>query len=63
MSPIPVGVIFNSANIAPIKPAETPSRNPAKIIGEAEGNITLIYYLFLILNKKNTFLEVNLKYF
>ena len=48
MSPIPVGVIFNSANIAPIKPAETPSRNPAKIIGEAEGNITFNILSFFI---------------
>ena len=39
MSPTPVGVIFNSAKIAPIKPAETPNLNPAKITGDAAGII------------------------
>ena len=35
MSPTPVGVIFSSARIAPMKPADTPRRRPAKITGEA----------------------------
>ena len=37
MSPTPVGVILSSAKIAPIKPAEIPSRRPAKMTGEAAG--------------------------
>ena len=41
MSPTPVGVIFNSASMAPIKPAETPSLKPAKIIGDDAGKIIL----------------------
>ncbi len=36
-----MGVIFNSAKMAPMKPAETPSRKPAKITGEADGIIIL----------------------
>ena len=39
ISPTPVGVIFNSAKIAPIKPADTPNLKPAKITGEADGMI------------------------
>ena len=46
-----MGVIFNSAKIAPIKPADTPNRNPAKITGEAEGIIILKITSLSVLKK------------
>ena len=46
-----MGVIFNSAKIAPIKPADTPNRSPAKITGEAEGIIILKITSLSVLKK------------
>ncbi len=51
MSPTPVGVIFNSERMAPIKPAEIPKRRPTKIIGEAEGRIIFRMISFLVPRK------------
>ena len=58
MSPTPVGVIFNSANIAPINPAETPNLKPAKITGDADG---IIIFNITSLSDARNYLDISIK--